>query len=163
MLCQFTFKNFRSFRDEMTLDLTAASISEHEDQIIKAGDDDYFLPVAALYGPNAGGKSNVLIALNALVTSVLKPVLTARNLNDFIGLGSNIRPFCFSEKSMKEPVEFELIFQTGKAEYLYQLSVKDNLIVYEKLDRFKLETRKNDQVCLNATETGQKPKGILQK
>jgi len=35
MLCQFTVKNFKSIRDEVTFDMQAAAISEHEDRIIK--------------------------------------------------------------------------------------------------------------------------------
>jgi len=35
MLCQFTVKNFKSIRDEVTFDMQAAVISEHEDRIIK--------------------------------------------------------------------------------------------------------------------------------
>ena len=33
MLCQFTVKNFKSIRDEMTFDMQATAISEHEDRI----------------------------------------------------------------------------------------------------------------------------------
>ena len=35
MLCQFTVKNFKSIRDEMTFDMQAAAISEHEDRITR--------------------------------------------------------------------------------------------------------------------------------
>ena len=38
MLCQFTVKNFKSIRDEVTFDMQAAAISEHEDRIIKDKD-----------------------------------------------------------------------------------------------------------------------------
>ena len=33
MLIQFNFKNFKSFRDEVSLDLTATKITEHEDHV----------------------------------------------------------------------------------------------------------------------------------
>ena len=56
MLCQFTVKNFKSIRDEVTFDMQAAAISEHEDRIIKATDEELYLPVSAVYGPNGGGK-----------------------------------------------------------------------------------------------------------
>ena len=46
MLCQFTVKNFKSIRDEMTFDMQAAAISEHEDRIIKDKDGEVFLPVS---------------------------------------------------------------------------------------------------------------------
>ena len=56
MLCQFTVKNFKSIRDEVTFDMQAAVISEHEDRIIKDVDEELYLPVSAVYGPNGGGK-----------------------------------------------------------------------------------------------------------
>lgn len=56
MLCQFTVKNYKSIRDEVTFDMQAAAISEHEDRIIKDQDDEMYLPVSAIYGPNGGGK-----------------------------------------------------------------------------------------------------------
>ncbi len=61
MLCQFTVKNFKSIRDEMTFDMQAAAISEHEDKVIMDKNGEQFLPVSAIYGPNGGGKSNVNI------------------------------------------------------------------------------------------------------
>ena len=45
MLCQFTVKNFKSIRDEVTFDMQAAVISEHEDRIIKDVDEELYLPV----------------------------------------------------------------------------------------------------------------------
>lgn len=60
MLCQFTVKNFKSIRDEMTFDMQAAAISEHEDRVIKDRDGELFLPVIGGFtGPNGGGKSKV--------------------------------------------------------------------------------------------------------
>ena len=46
MLCQFTVKNFKSIRDEVTFDMQAAAISEHEDRIIKDTDGESYLPVS---------------------------------------------------------------------------------------------------------------------
>ena len=59
MLCQFTVKNYKSIRDEITFDMQAAAISEHDNKIIKDIDGESFLPISAIYGPNGGGKSNV--------------------------------------------------------------------------------------------------------
>ena len=44
MLCQFTVKNFKSIRDEVTFDMQVAAISEHEDRIIKDKDEELYLP-----------------------------------------------------------------------------------------------------------------------
>ncbi len=142
MLCQFTVKNFKSIRDEITFDMQAVAISEHEDRIIKDADNECYLPVSAIYGPNGGGKSNVLEALNSLVTKVLRPLYATSN-NEEIAIKMKklvIEPFAFDEESINEPTEFELFFRTALAEYRYELVVKKEVIEYERLDRIKLET-----------------------
>mgnify|MGYP000420724988 CR=1 FL=1 len=142
MLCQFTVKNFKSIRDEVTFDMQAAAISEYEDRIIKDTDDELYLPVSAVYGPNGGGKSNVLEALHSLVTKVLRPLYATSN-NEDVAIKMKklvIEPFAFDEKTINEPTEFELFFRTAQAEYRYELTVKKEVIEYERLDRIKLET-----------------------
>lgn len=68
MLCQFSFQNFKSYKDEATLDLCAEPLSEHKDTlIVDEVDQEKFLPVCALYGPNGGGKSNVLEAISHFI------------------------------------------------------------------------------------------------
>lgn len=142
MLCQFTVKNFKSIRDEMTFDMQAAAISEHEDRIIKDKDGEVFLPVSAVYGPNGGGKSNVLEALHSLVFKVLRP-LYATSDNEIAAIRLKrilIEPFAFSAETANAPTEFELFFRTARAEYRYELTVREDMIEYERLDRVKLET-----------------------
>ena len=72
MLCQFTVKNYKSIRDEVTFDMQVAAISEHEDKVIRDIDGEEFLPVSALYGPNGGGKSNVLKALQTFAVRLFQ-------------------------------------------------------------------------------------------
>lgn len=142
MLCQFTVKNFKSIRDEVTFDMQAAAISEHEDRIIKEVDNEFYLPVSAIYGPNGGGKSNVLEALHSLVTKVLRPLYATSN-NEEIAIKMKkqvIEPFAFDEETINEPTEFELFFRTALAEYRYALVVNKDVIEYERLDRIKFET-----------------------
>ncbi len=142
MLCQFTVKNFKSIRDEMTFDMQAAAISEHEDRVIKDRDGELFLPVSAVYGPNGGGKSNVLEALHSLVFKVLRPLYaTSDSENAVIRIKRIlIEPFAFSAETVNAPTEFELFFRTRLAEYRYELTVRKDVIEYERLDRVKLET-----------------------
>ena len=142
MLCQFTVKNFKSIRDEVTFDMQATAISEHEDRIIKDKDEELYLPVSAVYGPNGGGKSNVLEALHSLVTKVLRPLYATSN-NEEIAIKMKklvIEPFAFDEETRNKPTEFELFFRTKMAEYRYELTVKREIIEYERLDRIKLDT-----------------------
>ena len=143
MLCQFTVKNYKSIRDEVTFDMQAAAISEHKDRIIKDYDGEAYLPVAAIYGPNGGGKSNVLAALHTLVAKILRPLYATEDNEERVFFQKRIivEPFAFS-KCKNEPTEFELFFRTDVAEYRYILHVKRDVVVYESLDRIKLETRR---------------------
>lgn len=142
MLCQFTVKNYKSIRDEVTFDMQAADISEHEDRIIRDKDGEIFLPVFAIYGPNGGGKSNVLEALHTLAVKVLRPLYATGDNEERIFLQKKmiIEPFAFSEETKSEPTEFEIFFRTELAEYRYILHVKREVVVYERLDRVKMDT-----------------------
>lgn len=142
MLCQFTVKNYKSIRDEMTFDMQAAAISEHEDKVIMDKNGEQFLPVSAIYGPNGGGKSNVLEALHTVAAKVLRPLYATGDNEERVFLQKRllIEPFAFSEKMKNEPTEFEVFFRTELAEYRYILHVKREVVVYECLDRVKLET-----------------------
>ena len=142
MLCQFTVKNYKSIRDEVTFDMQAAAISEHKDRIIKDVDGELYLPVSAIYGPNGGGKSNVLEAINTLVAKILRPIYATADTEGHAFLQKKIivEPFAFLEEYRESPTEFELFFRTDSAEYRYILQVKRDVVVYESLDRVKLET-----------------------
>ena len=70
MLIQFNFKNFKSFRDDATLDLSAAKMSEFNDRVISIGNEK-ILPVAAIYGANASGKSDVYSAFEYMAEYVI--------------------------------------------------------------------------------------------
>ena len=143
MLCQFTVKNYKSIRDEVTFDMQAAAISEHKDRVIKDVDGELYLPVSAIYGPNGGGKSNVLAALHTLVAKILRPLYATEDNEEksFFQKKIIVEPFAFSE-CKNEPTEFELFFRTDAAEYRYILHVKRDVVIYESLDRIKLETRR---------------------
>lgn len=163
MLCQFTVKNFKSIRDEVTLDMQAAAISEHEDRVIIDRDEEKYLPVSAVYGPNGGGKSNVLAALNTLVAKVLRPLFATEDSDDKVLLQKKIivEPFAFSE-CKDEPTEFGLFFRTDAAEYRYILHVKRDVVLYESLDRVKIETGRRSAL-FTRDESGIVLKGAFAK
>ena len=150
MLCQFSVKNFKSIRDEIIFDMQAAAISEHTDCVIKDADDQLFLPVSAIYGPNGGGKSNVLEAIQTLGTMVLRPVYATKQNGgaDYKFNRFPVKPFMFSEEGKNTPTEFEIFFRTRTAEYKYVLYIKDGVVVNESLDRVKLETNRKSALFL---------------
>lgn len=162
MLCQFTVKNFKSIKEEMTFDMQAAAISEHEDRIIKDTDGELYLPVSAIYGPNGGGKSNVLEALHILVAKVLRPLYATDDSNDrpFQMKKILIEPFAFGKKEKEDPTEFELFFRTKTTEYRYILIVKKDIILYERLDRVKFDTGRKSAL-FERSEEGIELKGAF--
>lgn len=70
MLIQFNFKNFKSFREEATLDLSAAKMTEFSNRVVLVGGEK-ILPVAAVYGANASGKSNIYNAFEYMTHYVV--------------------------------------------------------------------------------------------
>lgn len=144
MLCQFSIRNYKSFRDEMTFDMQATAISEHENRIIRDSDGETFLPISVVYGPNGGGKSNVLEALHSFVLKVLRPLYVTSDAENAVVVMKKmqIEPFAFSKETIEAPTEFTVFFRTEVAEYRYELVVKKDIVEYERLDRMKLQTRR---------------------
>ena len=142
MLSQLTFSNYKSFKDEIMLDLMPASINEHKNTLIKDADEELFLPIAVLYGPNGGGKTTVLESLRFLSAIILKPII-ALNIdvaekNDKIK--ASVEKVAFDNKYYKydksygeKSTDFDVLFRTKKSEYRYQLSILNNEIVEENL------------------------------
>ena len=62
MLINFSFGNFRSFRDIKSLRMEAGRVEDLSDSVIEK-DGFRLLPVAAIYGANSSGKTNVIKAM----------------------------------------------------------------------------------------------------
>jgi len=142
MLCQFTVKNFRCFRDEITLDMQATSITENENSLIVDDDGESFLPLAVIYGPNGAGKSTVLSALYSLCLKIMRPICAATCDNKSCSdrpyckensINISIEPFAFAKASATSPTEYELFFRTKTREYQYKLNLIKNKISFESL------------------------------
>jgi hypothetical protein len=73
MLVEFRFENYRSIREEQALTMEAGRVGALDDLRPRTvdGHAQPLLPVAALYGANASGKSNVLSALGFMRDAVL--------------------------------------------------------------------------------------------
>lgn len=139
MLIQFNFKNFKSFRDEVSLDLSATKITEHEEHIVEIANDK-LLRVAAIYGANASGKSNVYNAFEYMTNYVLESFKFGdedgrrrKKEEDY----QKVIPFLFDENSRNQETTFEVFYvdnaeQTGKI-YQYGFSLKDSEVVEEWL------------------------------
>lgn len=126
MLVNFTFKNFRSFRNEMTLSMEAASIQELSASVVKVSGEE-LLPVAVIYGANSSGKSNALKALRAMRDVVLYSV----KLNPKESL--HVEPFLLDLSSCDEPTSFEIQFTLNGSRFRYGFDYTAEAIVAEWL------------------------------
>ncbi len=140
MLCQFSFSNFRSYREETTFDFQAAGLTEFKDSLIKTDKGNDILPVCVIYGPNGGGKSNLLAALGCVISLVTTPVYELRknHARSIMQLRIPCVPYLFDAESSAEPTRFQLFFRIGANEYRYFIALFDNEVRIETLYRRKL-------------------------
>ena len=130
MLLSFSFNNFRSVKDDCSLDFRKMNLSQHTDTLINGE----VLPAAVIYGPNGGGKSTILMAFDHLCVLVGNPI---RQLRGFGGLAMpTYEPFKFDHESRNSPSEFCVIFTLSKSdptEYKYYIKVRGQEILEESL------------------------------
>ena len=129
MLIKFNFKNFKSFKNENCLDMEATSIKEHDYNTINIKDKKY-LKVAAIYGANASGKTNVLEAFEFMKEKLMISDDTNMNDSEIDGYYN----FSFDAKTKNEPIALEVTF-LGENQKIYQygFEIKNKNIVSEWL------------------------------
>ena len=126
MLIRFSFKNFKSFKDENLLDMEATSLKEHEYNIVKT-DNVNLLKVAAIYGANASGKTNVLQAFDYMKKRIL--VSDDSKANSPID-EENIYSFMINNGPIS--LEVEILARNNKI-YKYGFEVSKDIIISEWL------------------------------
>ncbi len=148
MLCQFSFQNFKSYKSETTLDFQAATLPEFTETLIIEEDASSLLPVSVIYGPNGGGKTNLLLALSCVISTIVNPVkeLGKNRQNIILQHKVDAVPFLFDQESRNEPTEFRLFFRIEKNEYCYYLAVKNQEISSESLYRKAITGKKSAMI-----------------
>ena len=142
MLIQFKFKNFKSFRDETILDLSATKVTEHPHHVVTLGKEK-ILKTAAIYGANASGKTNVYDALEYMsyyVTSSFS--FGGENDSNKSGDNAITLPFLLDTSSKDMPSLFEVYFTLNKYDakiYNYGFTIDDKGVSEEWLN-YKSET-----------------------
>lgn len=147
MLIEFRVKNFRSFKDEQTLSMLASFDESLPGNVtsLSPKKDDRLLNSAAIYGANASGKSNLVIALFLLKNLV---VLSHQHQK---GMMLNHQPFAFGGPSTKEPTVFDIEFVKNGVRYDYHLAFTKKEVVEESLYHYPKNRR-----AMIFTRTGQK-------
>ena len=122
MIRNFWVKNYLSIRDKQELNFVA----EERDSVLteEVAEGVFLYKLAILYGSNASGKSNMLIALN----KVFRLLIQAKS-NSKIPIG-NVIPFALTEN---EPTEMFVSFYANGIRYDYEVKLNKNNILSEEL------------------------------
>ena len=154
MLIQFNFKNYNSFRDEAILDLSATKMTEFSDRVVSVGSEK-ILPVAAIYGANASGKSNVYSAFEYMSKYVINSFKYGDEEKDFEDIRP--KPFLFDVSSESADTCFEVYFTVPGDEkertYNYGFCIGQTGITEEWLNYKAKTARKYSPIFYRDSET----------
>lgn len=131
MLLEFRVRNFRSIRDEQALNLVASTDKELADTHLVATGLKALPNVvrsAVVYGPNASGKSTLLLALNYMRAVVAESATVIQPGQTF-----NVPPFKLDESFVKQPTSFDLTFLVDGVRHQYTFAMTARRIVGESL------------------------------
>ncbi len=132
MLLEFRVRNFRSVRDEQALNLVSATADKElaETHLVPTGLKalPFAVRSAVVYGPNASGKSTLLLALNYMRAVVAESASLIQP-----GQTYNVQPFKLDSASAGAPTAFELTFLIGGIRHQYSFAMTPQRIVSESL------------------------------
>ena len=115
MLKEFRVKNFLSFGKEQLFSMEAfpkSKISELQAHVVHVGDQD-ILKLASIYGPNGGGKTNLIRAIGTLQSVVLNRPIIAK---------TNSKQWTYKHAfSLNERPVFSVFFATPIGEIGYEI------------------------------------------
>ena len=135
MLIEFRVTNFRSLRDEQVLSMVASKDKTLQGtHTLATGISAVpaLLRSAAIYGPNASGKSNLIKALQYMRGVVLESATVIQPGQMF-----SVQPFRLDDESKAKPTEFEATFVVDGIRHQYGFAMTSERIVSEYLLVYK--------------------------
>ncbi len=151
MLVQFMFKNVLSFKKETILDMTAINAyKEHEYNLITGKQKNNYLKVAAIYGANASGKSNLHLAMHLFQNIILESLENVSKKDD-LAIKKYYQPYSFDQD--KENSEFQIIIIVGDFEYKYGFEYNDKEIFSEWMYKKSFETNRTSTILERTIDT----------
>lgn len=122
MIRDFWVKNYLSIRDKQELNFLAKGPSS--ELVTEVADGVFLYKLGILYGSNASGKSNMLIALNEVFRILVLPKSdVTKRINGSI-------PFILTKN---EPIEMHVSFYANSIRYDYDVSFNEKYILNEVL------------------------------
>lgn len=128
MLISFALKNWRAFKDETVFSMRASKErfdSNKSAKLTARYGGAKILPIAAIYGANASGKSSVIEAMGFLKSMVM----FGTQVNQTI----SIAPHRLDDESASSPSVFKVEFLADGLIYCYEVSLTKTSVMYEAL------------------------------
>ena len=126
MLLQFSVTNHRSIKDQAIISMKANSDKSMMECLISPDGKKDMVPVMAIYGANAAGKSNILHAM-----LLMKEMVCGTYAKPLKGEELPQEPFAFQED--EEPTSFEIIFYNNGIKYAYGYEFNRTRVLNEYL------------------------------
>lgn len=126
MLINFSFSNFKSYRDAQQFSMQRPSNAQKHEE----GDWRWkeYSTVAGVYGGNASGKSAFLDAFQFVIDFIVN------GFNPSYDVGAELQPFKLDGDSRDKASEFLVDFLgTDDVRYIYELNIKGGIVDYESL------------------------------
>lgn len=145
MLLYFSVSNWGMIRDELNFSMVAEREQAHSGRLYPLSKfKRRVLPVAAIYGANASGKSTLIEALRFAQMYVL---IGPRSRTDRIA-----RKFYRLDRTYQnKPTAFSFVFEVDEDVFEYQFSVNDERVVAEELKQI---LSNDEKVIFSRNENG---------
>ena len=165
MLVEFKFSNFRSFKEEAVFSMEPLSQNGSNPNTINT--DLKKVPqlyrTAGIFGANASGKSNIMVAfgfLQFLVKQSAKSVVGDKFPSEF---------YAFADNASDKPITLDIQFIVEDNLYEYSVSILHNIVQTENLYYYPISSEGSakpnrifERSNINGKIEFEKSKGILQ-
>jgi uncharacterized protein len=152
MLIEFSTGNFRSFKERATLSMEASPDDWLEETHVATVNGCRLLKSAAIYGANAGGKSNFLTAM-----AVFREFVQKSSKESQAGEAIPVTPFLLSTTTESAPTHFEIVFLQKGTRYRYGFEATKEAVYAEwlfsqkdSIRESRLFTREGSKVKLSS-------------
>ena len=150
MLVSFSFENWISFRDKVTISAVAGRQVGHIERVPFVKQYKiHILPILAIYGGNASGKSNIFKALEFAQELIKK----GKDIDEEI----DVQPFLLSPELVEKPSRFWFEILVNETIYAYSFSVTRKAVYEEKLveirpasERILYERKQNNRFVVHS-------------
>ena len=126
MIISFSVENWMSFRDRATFSMVASRERQHGTRVSKLGKyQTRVLPIAAIYGGNASGKTNFFKAMSFAKTLVVK--------GSRLGSLIPVETFRLDDGEMTRPARFAFELLVDETIYDFRFAVTRRAVLEERL------------------------------